>query len=128
MRLSVCAIFLTLTGCGTTFVSSSGWTNQADHKVYIPDKFAIRKPETPTQRFLNTNTTDVAYDTATGSFCKTWRWSMDSYVPRMPAMARELPTCLDLTLSEQDGELRLMQEREKAEERKWRREHPDKRE
>lgn len=61
-----------LTGC------SRGSSSNADRPVTLPKDLAISKPVFATQRFLPTNSPDLAFDTKTGSLCKTWSWTAAS--------------------------------------------------
>ena len=75
MRLFVLALPLVLMGC-TPARDAEG---RATRRAIVPNKIEISKPSSPTQRFLPTNTGDLAFDTQEGVLCKTWYWDADKH-------------------------------------------------
>jgi len=59
---------------------------------YIPDKIIVDKAFSSSQRFIPTNTADLAFDTKTGSLCRTWGWT-DPDADRNTGMASHTAYC-----------------------------------
>lgn len=60
-----------LTGCSASRRSSS----ETDRIVTLPKDLTVSKPVFATQRFIPTSSPDLAFDTKTGSLCRTWNWT-----------------------------------------------------
>ena len=73
-----------------------GWRedHDADRTVKLPADIIVSKPIFPTQRFISTNSGDVAFDTKTGSLCRTWAWEVYTYSSKN--VSRATRTCQSL--------------------------------
>jgi hypothetical protein len=72
-------------------------------KISLPSKLEISKPMYASQRFLPTNSADVAFDTKTGSLCKTWNWQdHDAYGTK--TIGQQTDTCERIVEFEQRQE------------------------
>ncbi len=77
--------------------------------VNIPADLAISKPVASAERFLQTNSPDIAFDAKTGSLCKTWDWR-DQSVPFERNLGMQLSTCERLYRDDLEQQARLQRD------------------
>ncbi len=119
MRLSLLALPLILTGC------NADESNPTIRHVTLPEKIEVVKPQFATQRFLPTNSGDLAFDTKNGTLCKTWYWDSEREAAGsskgQPAFAAVCDTQYHYS---GDEEMRLEREKQEFQKLQW--EHEEK--
>lgn len=82
--------------------------------IHLPANIVVSKPQFATQRFIPTNSADVAFDTKTGSLCRTWDWRDPEGTPTGAGLAIQTSTCDRLYQYDQENELRKTAELTRA--------------
>lgn len=87
--------------------------DRAERVVNLPADIVVSKPAFATQRFIPTNSGDVAFDTKTGSLCKTWDWTLPDGQDYQKNVSRQMSTCDRLyTYDIQEEDRRLAETRQ----------------
>lgn len=93
-------------------------------EVTLPDRIKVEQPVTPGERFVPTNSGDLAYDTKTGSLCKTWNWGKAQSYPAEQTIGARTTTCS--SLYEEDRQFEREADRARDDLRRFEIEHAGK--
>lgn len=112
-----------LTACVLLGLDGCSYSPQ-DRVVRLPADIVVSKPGFPNERFLPTNTGDLAFDTKSGSLCKTWNWSEENVEERnkTESISSRFDSCSRLYDWDHAEEVRHNAEMERLAEAKLRKE------
>lgn len=82
-----------LIGCNATSAKNA---SQPDRVVTVPKGLVISEPAFGSQRFIPTSSADLAFDTKTGSLCKTGAWVSEEEQNPGRDFNRRMDTCNQL--------------------------------